>query len=269
VGTFQDRHAVVTGGSSGIGLAIARQLAAQGAAVSLVARRPEPLAEAVAALTAGGHRAQSSAVDVTDRSAVADAIERLTSAFGPCDVLVTSAGSVLPGHFADLADDVFRDTMEVDYFGTLWPIRAVVPSMVERRTGSIVGVSSGAGLIGIYGYSAYTPAKFAVRGLLEVLRCELAPYGVHVGCVCPPDTDTPQLAFENQYKPRETAAISGAIKPISADRVAASVLRGIARRRFLITADAQTGLLARVAGLVPGTLHRSFDKKVRKVREAS
>lgn len=265
---FQDRHAIVTGGSSGIGLAVAQRLADRGAAVSLVARRPEPLAEAVDGLTAAGHRAQSVAVDVTDRSAVGAAVDRLTAAFGPCDVLVTSAGSVMPGDFLALDDDVFRDTMEVDYFGTLWPIRAVVPSMIERRRGSIVGISSGAGLVGIYGYSAYSPAKFAVRGLLEVLRCELAPYDVHVGCVCPPDTDTPQLAFENQYKPAETAAISGAIKPISADRVAASVLSGIEHRRFLITADTQTRLLARVAGLAPGTLHRMLDRKVRGVRKA-
>jgi 3-dehydrosphinganine reductase len=173
---------------------------------------------------------------------------------------------VLPGYFAELDDAVFRDTMEVDYFGTLWPIRAVAPGMVARGRGSIVGVSSGAGLVGVFGYSAYSPAKFAVRGLLEVLRSELAPAGVHVGCVCPPDTDTPQLTFENRFKPPETAAISGTIKPISADRVAAAVLRGIDRRRFLITADAQTRLLARVAGLVPGTLHASFDRKVRKVR---
>jgi 3-dehydrosphinganine reductase len=269
VNRFNDRHAIVTGGSSGIGLAIARHLGQRGARVTLLARRPEPLADAVAQLTAGGCRAQSFAVDVTDRAAVTDVIAQATTAFGPCDLLVTSAGSVLPGGFMDLDEAVFRDTMEVDYFGTLWPIRAVVPSMIERRTGSIVGISSGAGLIGIYGYSAYTPAKFAVRGLLEVLRCELAPYGVHVGCVCPPDTDTPQLAFENQFKPAETVAISGAIKPISADRVAASVLRGIERERFLITADVQTRLLARVAGLVPGTLHRSFDKKVRQVRKAS
>jgi 3-dehydrosphinganine reductase len=268
VRSFRDSHAIVTGGSSGIGLAVGHQLAERGAAVSVVARRPGPLGEAVEALTARGWRAQSAAVDVTVRTAVAEAFGRLTAVLGPCDVLVTSAGSVMPGDFTALGDDVFRDTMEVDYFGTLWPIREVVPSMVERRRGSIVGISSGAGLVGVYGYSAYSPAKFAVRGLLEVLRCELAPYDVHVGCACPPDTDTPQLAFENQYKPRETAAISGAIKPISADRVAASVLRGIERRRFLITADAQTRALGRVAGLVPGTLHRMFDKKVREVRKA-
>jgi 3-dehydrosphinganine reductase len=263
-----DAHAVITGGSSGIGLSVARLLAQRGARLSLVARRPAPLAEAAATLSAAGHRVQTAAVDVADRDAVTAALAGLSEAFGPCDVLVTSAGVVEPGYFSDLDDDDFRQMMSVDYFGTLWPIRAVVPTMVQRRRGSIVGVSSGAGLVGVFGYSAYSPAKFAVRGLLEVLRCELAPHGVHVGCACPPDTDTPQLAYENQFKPPETAAISGAIKPLSADRVAASIVRGIDKEQFLITADTQTRVLARVAGLLPGVLHSTFDRQVRKVQRS-
>jgi 3-dehydrosphinganine reductase len=263
-----DAHAIVTGGSSGIGRAVAERLAARGARVSLIARRPDVLDEVAGELRGAGHQVETAAVDVADRDAVTDAIERLTTALGPCDVLVTSAGMVEPGYFRSLSDDVFRQTMDVDYFGTLWPIRAVVASMVERRTGSIVGVSSGAGLVGVFGYSAYSPAKFAVRGLLEVLRCELAPYGVHVGCACPPDTDTPQLAYETRIKPPETAAISGAIKPLSAQRVAASIVRGIERERFLITADAQTKILARLAGLAPGLLHGMFDRTVRKTQRA-
>ena len=259
-------HAIVTGGSSGIGRAVAQELAARGARVSLIARRQDLLDEAAGELRKAGHRVETASADVADREGVTAAIEGLADAMGPCDVLVTSAGMVEPGYFSALADDVFRQTMDVDYFGTLWPIRAVVPSMVERRTGSIVGVSSGAGLVGVFGYSAYSPAKFAVRGLLEVLRCELAPSGVHVGCACPPDTDTPQLAYENRIKPPETAAISGAIKPISAERVARSIVRGIEKQRFLITADIQTRALSRLAGLAPGVLQGMFDRAVRKTQ---
>ena len=259
-------HAIVTGGSSGIGRAVAQQLAERGARVSLLARRQDLLDEVAGELRAAGRQAETVSVDVADRTAVMAAIDRVVGGQGPCDVLVTSAGMVEPGYFGALDDDVFRQTMDVDYFGTLWPIRAVVPSMVERRAGSIVGVSSGAGLVGVFGYSAYSPAKFAVRGLLEVLRCELAPYGVHVGCACPPDTDTPQLAYENRIKPPETAAISGAIKPISAERVARSIVRGIERERFLITADAQTRLLPTLTGVAPRLIHGMFDRAVRKAQ---
>jgi 3-dehydrosphinganine reductase len=264
--TFSGAHAIVTGGSSGIGRALARQLADRGARVSLLARRQPLLDEVVGELAGAGRDARARSVDVSDRVAVESAIAELVADAGPCDILVTSAGVVQPGYFSALDDDVFRETMDIDYFGTLWPVRAVVPSMVERRTGSIVGVSSGAGLVGVFGYAAYSPAKFAVRGLLEVLRCELAPYGVHVGCACPPDTDTPQLAYENRFKPAETAAISGAIKPLSADRVAASIIAGIEKRRFLIAPDVQTRLLARIAGLTPGLLHAGFDRAVRKAQ---
>jgi 3-dehydrosphinganine reductase len=264
-----DAHAIITGGSSGIGRAVAERLAARGARISLIARRQELLDEVATELRSAGHRVETAAVDVTNREAVTAAIDRLVTTVGPCDVLVTSAGMVEPGYFSALDDDVFRQTIDVDYFGTLWPIRAVVPSMVARRSGSIVGVSSGAGLVGVFGYSAYSPAKFAVRGLLEVLRCELAPYDVHVGCACPPDTDTPQLAYENRIKPRETAAISGAIKPLSAERVAQSIVRGIDRRRFLITADVQTRLLARLTGVAPGVLRGMFDRTVRKAQRAA
>jgi 3-dehydrosphinganine reductase len=265
---LSNAHAIITGGSSGIGRAVAHQLAARGARISLIARRQELLDETAAEISSAGQRVETVAADVADREAVTAAVAALAAANGPCDVLVTSAGMVEPGYFAALDDDVFRQTMDVDYFGTLWPIRSVVPSMIERRSGSIVGVSSGAGLVGVFGYAAYSPAKFAVRGLLEVLRCELAPYGIHVGCACPPDTDTPQLAYENQIKPRETAAISGAIKPISAERVARSIVRGIERQRFLITADAQTRVLARLTGLAPGVLHGMFDRAVRKTQRS-
>lgn len=263
---FTGKHAIITGGSSGIGHGVAARLAARGATVSLVARRSDVLEEAAARLRAVGGRVRTVAADVADREAVTAAVAGLVDADGPCDVLVTAAGVVEPGYFSELDDTVFEQTMAIDYFGTLWPIRAVTPSMRERRTGSIVGVSSAAGLIGVFGYAAYTPAKFAVRGLLEVLRCELAPYGVHVGCACPPDTDTPQLAYERTVAPPETRAIAGTIKPLSADRVAASIVRGIEKRQFLIAADVQTRALARVGGLIPGTLHAMFDRSVRKTQ---
>ena len=205
-------------------------------------------------------------VDVTDRPALEQAIARSTAALGPCDALLTCAGIAHPGYFEKLDDEIFRRTMEVDYFGTLHALRAVVPSMMQRRSGSAVGISSAAGLVGIFGYTPYAPAKFAVRGLLEALRCEAAPYGVHVGCVCPPDTDTPQLAYENRFKPPETRAISGQIKTRSADQVAAAIVRGIEAERFLITVDWQTRLLARTAGLVAGTYQASFDRRVRKAQ---
>lgn len=157
--------------------------------------------------------------------------------------------------------------MELNYFGVLNAVRAVTPSMIERRTGSIVAVASTAALVGVYGYAAYAPSKFAVRGLMEVIRSELKPHGVHVARAFPPDMDTPGFTVENSTKLDEGARISAGIKPHNPDDVARAVLRGIDRRRFVITADPQTAALARGAGLLAPVLHRIMDRTVRSVQQ--
>lgn len=267
-GRFANAHVLVTGGSSGIGRAFIRRILAHDARVSIIALPDDDLADTERELRERGVTFVARGADVTDQEALRTAVSEATGELGPCEVLLTCAGIAHPGYFEKLDDEIFRRTMEIDYFGTLYAIRAVAPDMMQRRSGSVVGISSAAGLVGIFGYTPYAPPKFAVRGLLEALRCELAPYGVHVGCVCPPDTDTPQLSYENRFKPPETRAISGQIKVRSADHVAAAIVRGIERRDFLITADWQTRLLARTAGLLRATYFASFDRSVRKARRA-
>lgn len=262
-------HALITGGSSGIGLAVARQLVVKGATVSLIARGAERLAEAADQLRAEGATVHTASVDVSDATAVTRAIAGLVEVAGPVDVLVTAAGQAMPGRFLELDEAVFRTMMEVDYFGTLHAVRAVAPSMVERGRGSIVAVASGAGLHGFYGYTAYGAAKFAVRGLMEALRSELKPHRVHVACVYPPDVDTPQLAEENRYKPAETAAITGAVKPMAADAVAAKIVRAIERRRFAVYPSPSVAALAGLGPMFAPLLRRYADRKIRKVQARS
>jgi 3-dehydrosphinganine reductase len=156
--------------------------------------------------------------------------------------------------------------MEVNYFGTLQAIRSVSPSMMERRQGTIVGVSSAAGLLGVFGYTAYSPTKFAVRGLLECLRAEMTPYNVGVHCVFAGDVDTPQLEYENKIKPPETAAVSGTISVLPPDRVAQAIVKGISRRRFAITPDGQTRVLAKSVSLINGWLNWEADRRVRNLQ---
>ena len=179
-------------------------------------------------------------------------------------MLVTSAGAARPGHFEQLEARVFEEQMALDYFGTLHAVRAVVPSMLERRRGHLLLVSSTLGLIGVYGYSAYSPAKFAVRGLAETLRAELKPHEIVVSCAYPPDTDTPGLARENLEKPEPTARISAAVKVRSATAVAHAMVRGVEQDRLVITADRGTAVLARAAGLLGPYLRASFDRHVRR-----
>jgi 3-dehydrosphinganine reductase len=131
-------------------------------------------------------------------------------------VLINCAGTSVPGLFEDLDAEVFEKMMRVNYFGSVFPTKAVVPSMKARSSGRIVFVSSQAGQLGVFGFSAYSPSKFALVGLAQVLRMELQPHGVCVSVAYPPDTDTPGFAEENTQKPEETRMISetaGLFKP--------------------------------------------------------
>ncbi|OEV02811.1 SDR family oxidoreductase [Streptomyces oceani] len=262
-------HVIVTGGSSGIGFAIAQKCISRGAVVSLLARGEERLSAAAEELRAAGGEVHFRAVDVTVTEDVAQAVKDLEAQAGPCQLLVSSAGQARPGRFLELTDDVFRSMMDVDYFGTLWAVRAVAPGMVERGRGTIVTIASTAGLAGVFGYTAYGSAKFAVRGFTEALRMELAPHGVQVTGVFPPDVDTPQLAEENSWKPVETSAITGAIKPLKPQAVADGVMRGLDRGRPLVFLDNTSRILATWGGAMGPLLRRFMDGKVRSAQRTS
>jgi 3-dehydrosphinganine reductase len=106
--------------------------------------------------------------------------------------------------------------------------------MLARGSGHILNISSMAGILPIFGYSAYGASKFAIRGLSDTLRWELKPRGIRVSIAFPPDTDTPQLTFESKIKPFETKAIAGNAAVVSAERVARDLLGGIERNRYII-----------------------------------
>ena len=211
--SFLKKTALITGGSSGIGLALARQLAASGANICLLARNATRLESA--RIEVSGcciHDDQSVDVlqaDVCDPDSVIPRIQDYIKACGSPDILINSAGVAHPGEFADLDLDVFRWMMETNYFGTVYATKAVVDAMITRGSGHIVNISSIAGFLGVYGYTAYGASKFAVRGFSDALRAELKPLGIQVSIVFPPDTETPQLRYENQFKPAVTKALAG------------------------------------------------------------
>jgi 3-dehydrosphinganine reductase len=235
--------------------------------VSLLARDPARLEQARSIIAQHAHPDQhisSFPADVADRAAVEQAIAAAIKQSGPPALLITSAGMVHPGHFSDLPVEVFERTMSVNYFGTLYAVRAVLPSMREQRSGHIVLISSGAALLGIYGYTAYSASKFAMRGLAESLRAELRPLHIAVSIAYPPDTDTPQLAEENRLKPHATRQITSGGGLMQAEAVAQAIVRGIERRAFIIAPGLEMTLLARLHSLLAPLLNWHFDRIVRR-----
>ena len=254
------RHAVISGGSSGIGLALARRLASAGWVLTIMARDPARLAAAERELTAlrrhPRQRILGRSLDVADNGAVEAAIAATITALGTPSLVIASAGMVPPGRFDELPLDAFARAMAVNYFGTLHLVRAVLPAMRRQGGGRIVMVASGAALIAFYGYTAYAPSKFAVRGLAEALRSELAPDGIGVSIVYPPDTDTPMLREEITCRPAITSRLAGGARVLSADAVAAAVLRGIRRKRFAIAPGWEMAGLGLLHSLIGPLLHR-------------
>jgi 3-dehydrosphinganine reductase len=262
---FANRKVVITGASSGIGLALAKQVARAGAHVVLIARRAAPLEEAKAQVLAEGGKGQVEIVplDISREQDVNEAMARVLSA-GPVDVLVNNAGVVMPGRFVELPMKEFHSMMDINYFGTVHMCKALVPAMIERKSGRICNVSSLAGVIGIYGYTPYAASKFAICGFSQALRAELWPHGIAVSVCMPPDTDTPQLAFENQYKPKETKAIAGTVKALSAEQVAGAIARGVENGSFEIFADFGSRAATRAHGIIPGIVRWFCDSAQRK-----
>lgn len=269
---FAKQHVIITGGSSGIGQATAVRLARRGAHVSIIARDPERLEAARTVVAAAcvdvGQRVLAFAADVSDRAGVGAAIRTAIGRNGPPDMLVTSAGIAVPGYFGEIPLGVFEQTMATNYFGTLYAIDATVPHMREQGRGHLVLISSGAGLIGIFGYTSYSPTKFALRGLAESLRGEMRRFGIAVSIVYPPDTDTPQLARENETKPVETKHITGRARLWSADAVADRIVDGIERGTFAITPGLAMTMLASLHSVLAPGLHRYFDALAARARRA-
>jgi len=257
--SFQGRLVLITGGSSGLGLALANLLAAQGANIWLIARRKDVLENAYKGLpVASGQRHGKIAADVSDWGQVQTAVASVIREAGVPDLLINCAGYAHPGYVQEIPIDVFREMMDVDYFGTINMVKALLPHMLERRDGYIVNISSAAGFLAPFGYSAYTPAKYAVRGFSDVLRLELKPLGVRVSVAFPPDMDTPGMVNENKTKPFETTeAFSSTL--VKAEPVAKAILNGVKHGQYIILPGFETKLYYYLVFLLGNAIYPLLD----------
>ncbi len=260
-------HVIITGGSSGIGKDLAALYVKNGDDITIIARCKVTLAKTESYLIDmkinEAQKILAISADVSNKDQINKGINQAVNEAGLPSILINSAGIAEPGYFQNLADECFERTMSINYFGTLYPILSCLPFMKQEGKGQIVLISSCAGLFGIFGYSAYSPSKFAVRGLGEVLRQELKTFNIGVSIVYPPDTNTPQLEKENKYKPKETFLISGTIKPWSSINVAKVIYTGITKNKFLISPGFQMKFLTRLHSLILPIINKFIDRKIK------
>jgi NAD(P)-dependent dehydrogenase (short-subunit alcohol dehydrogenase family) len=188
--TFRDKVVLITGASSGIGRATALRLAGAGARLALAARTEAALHEVARQVEAAGGQALVVATDVSSSEQCCRAVETAVERFGRLDALICSAGISLRAPFADADLEVLERVMRVNFFGTLYATYHAIPH-VKRTRGSLVAISSLTGKRGTPSYVMYGASKFAIQGLYQGLRIELANDGVHVGIVAPGFVDTP------------------------------------------------------------------------------
>ncbi len=246
---FRDKVAMVTGGSRGLGLVLARELARRGARVAICARNDEDLASAVDDVAHFGTAPLARACDITKPDDVADFVRAAEAHFGPLDVLINNAGTIAVGPLDEMTREDYEQAMAINFWGTYNCVEAVRPSMAQRRAGRIVNVSSIGGKVAVPHLVPYCASKFAVTGYSHGLRAELAPHGIVVTTICPGLMRTgspPNAQFKGQNE-KEYAwfAISDSLPllTISAENAARQILSACQRGE----AEAVLGLPAQAA----------------------
>jgi NAD(P)-dependent dehydrogenase (short-subunit alcohol dehydrogenase family) len=244
VSEFAGSHVLVTGASTGIGLAASRLLARRGARVFLVARDAAKLGEAVGLITREGGTAAQASADVSDRSALLAALAVAEGTFGPIAGLFANAGT--GGKFAPLGnypDDTFDAVMRTNLVSVFWAIKHVLPGMIDRKRGSIVVTGSLASERGMPNNVAYVVSKHGLLGLARAAAVEAAPHNVRVNCLIPGLIETPMLMQLDPHAPAEAIrSMLGKGVPMghigSADEVAELACFLLSDRASHITAQA-------------------------------
>lgn len=216
LGRLEGRTALITGGSSGIGAATARRFVAEGAAVALLARSENALADVASGL---GDRAYAITADVSDPTRVAEAMEAAWHQLGGIEIVVNAAGIANPAFLVDVDVANWREMIDVNLSGTFYVAREAALRMIAHGGGSIINIGSELSLRGVPMYSAYCAAKAGVVGLTKAMAAELAP-SVTVNAVLPGPVDTPMLVGELALFPNPETALEGALDRVPLRRLA-------------------------------------------------
>lgn len=251
---YDGKTCLVTGAASGIGRAVALQLAGEGARLILTDRDQSGLETAAQECRdSGAPVLEAEAFDVTDHEAVMAFGERTVSVHGAPEAIFHVAGNSAWGRPDLLEHRIWRSMVEVNLMGTIHVIEAFIPAMMEaKRPAALVMVSSAAGLLGLPWHAAYSAAKFGIRGIAEVLRFDLAPYNIGIHLVCPGAVDTPlvgtvEIAGVDRSDPEVAKTVDQFKRhAVTPEFAATKTLDGVRKGRYIIytSADIRLGFAA-------------------------
>ena len=259
---------MITGGSSGIGLAVGQEFVNRGALVVIISRDERKLVVAKSVLASTNHTAENDTVaaDVSNVEQITGAINAIAARHGGIDVLINCAGISTCARFKDLGNEQLEREMQVNYMGAVYSSKAAWP-WLKASKGQLSFVSSVAGYIGVIGYSSYAPTKFAMTGLVECLRFEGRDDGIRVSIIYPPDTETAMMTNTRQHCIPETMALSKNIKLKSPEVVAAVYVSGLANNKFEMYCDLESRLVRLIKNNFPGITYFLTNVMIRRARK--
>ncbi|HJR61182.1 MAG TPA: SDR family oxidoreductase [Vicinamibacterales bacterium] len=258
---LRGRTAVITGASSGIGLACAEHLARAGVNVVLGARRTELLDRAVSGIRSAGGRAEAVTMDVTREADVVGLVSRAHEAFGSLDIMVCNAGFGYYGSVEETPPDVMQRMMDVNFMGTYYGARAALPVFRAQQRGHLIFISSIVGQRGIGRMSGYSATKAAQVGFAESLRAEFAGSRIHVSLVYPVSTET---EFRHAMARDYGHEVAGLGPSQSMDHVARAIVACVRRPRPEVYPHRLAKALAVVNAVAPGLADRLVRKYARR-----
>ncbi len=235
---FKGKFAIIPGGSKGMGKATAKLFVQLGGSVCIIARGMDALKETQDECNKlksdDSQFIEIITCDATDLNKLKPHVTDVINKHKVPDYLLNFVGYAYVQYLEKLTLEDFKNNMNVNYYGQLVPTLIILPYFMDIKNGYITFTSSVNGFMGIMGYATYTPTKFALFGLAEILRHELLPYNIKVSVLFPVDTDTPGFAEENILKPPECKIISEVGTVMTAEEVADEFIKGILEERFEI-----------------------------------
>jgi NAD(P)-dependent dehydrogenase (short-subunit alcohol dehydrogenase family) len=261
---LKNKVALVTGGASGIGLAVCRELARQGALIAMLDMDTKALEDQEQAFLKQGHKIVTIACDVTKHEECQSAVQQTLKFFGKIDILFNNAGITQRGLFENTDIDVFKRVMDVNFYGSLYCAKAALPHLIKTK-GIIIVNESIAGVAPLLGRTGYSASKHALHGLFTSLRCELRHKGVHVMIVCPgfvrTNLQTKALGGNGRIATHAQTRVG---KQDTPENVAQKIVKGMLKKKSLLVLSFMGKLGYLVSRLFPLWYERIMTRQFRK-----